>query len=126
MGTRAEVTRLTGVYDAEGTLAGELRYLAAKAFAGKHCALCDVTHGRLGEKAGWKAARERLPVPFAAVHLDERDAAVRAATDGQGACVVAHTADGAVELLLGTTELDACAGDPERFVDAVRDALARR
>lgn len=126
MGERPAVTRLTGVYDADGSVVGELRYVAARTFTGKHCALCDITHGRVREKAAWRAAREQLPVPFEAVHLDERAPDVRAASDGRGACVVAHTQDGGVEVLLDTAELEACAGDPGRFVATVREALNRR
>lgn len=118
------ITRLTGVYDAEGSLAGELRYLAARTFGGHHCALCDITHGRLREKAAWRDARAQLPVPFAAVHLDERSPAVQAATDGHGACVVAEHDDGRIEHLLTTAELEACHGDPDRFVAAVQAKLA--
>ena len=120
-----EVTRLTGVYDAEGSLRGELRYLARTALGGAHCALCDITHGRLREKARWREERARLPVAFEAVHLDERAPEVAAASEGHVPCVVAHTAGGA-ELLLGRDELEACHGDPAAFVDAVERALARR
>ena len=126
MGDAKGGTKLTGVYDADGSVMGELRYVAARTFAGKHCALCDITHGRVREKAAWRQARQQLPVPFEAVHLDERDPDVRAATEGLGACVVVHSADGGTELLLGTAELKACGGDPERFVAAVREALDRR
>jgi hypothetical protein len=119
----APVLRLTGVYDANGSAAGELSYLIGRSLGVRHCALCDITHGRLREKEAWRAARRRLPVPVTAVHLDERDADERAASEGRAPCVLAHTADG-VDVLLGPGELEACAGDPERLVDALIQALS--
>ena len=122
----SDIVRLIGVYDADGTVVGELSYFVRARLGRAHCALCDITHGRVREKAAWRQARQQLPVPFEAVHLDERYPDVRAASPGLGACVVVHPADGGTELLLGTAELEACGGDPERFVAAVREALDRR
>ncbi len=119
------VTRLTGVYHADGSLLGELRYVAGTIFGGTHCSLCDITHGRVREKAQWRAERDRLPVPFTAVHLDERSGDEAAASEGRTPCVLAHTDDG-IELLLGPDELDACEGDPAALVAAIDAALAAR
>ena len=93
------VTRLTGVYHADGSILGELKYVAGTLVGRAHCPLCDITHGRVREKARWRAERERLPVPFTAVHLDERSPAEAAASDGRTPCVLAHT-DAGIELLL--------------------------
>jgi hypothetical protein len=120
------VLRLTGVYHAEGSLLGELRYVVGHAVGRAHCALCDVTHGALREKTAWRAARARLTVPFAAVHLDERTDAERSASEGRTPCVLAHTADGAVEVLLGPGALESCDGDPEALERAIERALAAR
>lgn len=121
----APVTRLTGVYHADGSLMGELRYLAGALVRGAHCSLCDITHGHIREKAEWRLERERLPVPFTAVHLDERDDAERAASEGRTPCVLAHGA-GDVTILLGPDDLDACNGRPAALVDAIVAALAAR
>ena len=119
------VLRLTGVYDAAGSLVGELSYLAGRTFGRRHCALCDITHGRVREKPAWRAERRRLPVPFTAVHLDERAADERAASEGQEPCVLAHTAGG-VYVLVSRDELERCAGDPQLLVDALERALLER
>lgn len=115
------IVAFTGVYDADGTLAGELRYwVGAHVTGSRHCALCEITHGTFREKARWRELAGRLPVPFEAVHLDERSPEVAAATEGMGACVVAERADGSVEVVLGPGELDAMAGDPDRLAEALR------
>lgn len=119
----APVTHLTGVYHAEGNVLGELRYLVGRQLGRTHCALCDVTHGRLREKRSWREAREAIGVPFKAVHLDERTPAEREASEGRTPCVLAHTADG-VQVLLDREALERCDGDPERLVAALRGALS--
>jgi len=122
---RSPVTALTGVYHADGSLLGELRYVAGTIFGGAHCSLCEITHGRLREKSAWRAERDRLPVPFTAVHLDERSPQETAASDGLTPCVLAHTATG-IELLLDAAQLDACDGDPATLVRAIETALTLR
>jgi hypothetical protein len=117
------VDRLTGVYHANGSLRGELAYVVGKVFGRAHCALCDITHGAMRKRPEFVACAARLPVPFDLVHLDERAPDVRAATEGRTPCVVGHTASGLV-VLLGPAELEACAKDPERLVDALHDAAA--
>ena len=119
------MTALTGVYHAEGSLLGELRYVAGTILGGAHCSLCEITHGRLREKASWRAARDRLPVPFTAVHLDERSPQEAAASDGRTPCVLAHTASG-IELLLDAGQLDDCGGDPGALVRAIETTLGAR
>jgi hypothetical protein len=117
--------RLTGVYNARGTLAGELAYAVGKLVGRAHCGLCDVTHGlRLRERADFRTSRARLPAPLELVHLDEQTAEVAAACPAPP-CVVAHTDEGVVQLL-GPREIDACAGSPDAFVAAVNRALAER
>jgi len=117
------ITRLTGVYHADGSLLGELRYVVGSRLGRAHCALCDITHGRVREKPGWRAARDGLGLPFTAVHLDERSPEERAASEGRTPCVLAHDDAGAISVLLGPSELEACGGDPAALVAAIRRAL---
>lgn len=121
----AEALSLTGVYHADGSLLGELRYVIGARLGRAHCSLCDITHGALREKASWRGVRAELPLPFTAVHLDERSADERAASEGRTPCVLVHTEDGP-ELLLGPEQLEACAGDPGRLRTAIGEALTRR
>jgi hypothetical protein len=117
------IRSLIGVYDADGSIRGELAYVVGRALGRRHCALCEITHGRVRESEQWPACREGLPVPFEAVHLDERSAAVRAASDGRAPCVLAQT-DGGLSVLVGAAELEACVGDPRRLVAALEAAAA--
>lgn len=117
------VRMLTGVYHADGGLRGELAYVVGRALGRAHCALCDITHGTVSEKASWSTCRAALPVPFEVVHRNERSAEVHAATEGWTPCVVAHT-DGGVIRLVGPDELEACDGEPASLVAAIERAAA--
>src|SRR6478609_4856955 len=54
------VTRLVGVYDADGGLLGEAAYAWGKARGTRHCALCDITHSPWRRKPAWDAMAAEL------------------------------------------------------------------
>lgn len=118
------VARLVGVYDADGSLRGELAYWVGAGLGRAHCSLCDITHGRVRERTDWKACRAELPVRFDTFHRDDQPTAVRSALGGVLPAVVAETAAGVV-LLLGPDELAACDGSTSRLTAAIEDAVAR-
>jgi hypothetical protein len=117
-----EITRLVGVYDADGSLLGELSYFLRARVRRAHCALCAITHGRVRERPAWRASRDRLPVPFVMFHRDDQPADIRRERDGASPAVIAETSSGDLIVLLGREELEGCAGSPDRLVDAVEAA----
>ncbi len=123
------VLALTGVYDADGTIAGEVRYVVMHLLGRAECVLCDITHGPLRRKAAFDELRGRLGIPFETVHRDEQTPQVAAATAGALPCVVALVDDGADathhEILVDTATLRACAGDVNRFEPLLRAAIER-
>jgi hypothetical protein len=119
------IQRLVGVYDADGTLRGELTYFVGARLGRAHCALCDITHGLVRAKPDWQRCKEGLPVPFDTYHRDDQPAAVRAATGDTAPVVVAETGDGVVTLLDGA-DLDACGGSIDAMVTAIEQAAEAR
>lgn len=117
----AQIIRLHGVYDADATMRGEVAYWIGARLGRRHCSLCDITHGALREKSEWRECRLGLPVPFDMHHRDDQPDAVRAAAAGVVPVVVAET-DVGILRLLGPTDLDACAGSPERLMAAIEQA----
>lgn len=113
---------LTGIYQADGSLAGELRYVLGRLMGTAHCALCDITHGSVREKKAFIACRQGLPVPLKNVHLDERGPELRAFTEGKTPCVVAHTDQG-LRLLMDAELLEACAASVDRFEEALQEQM---
>jgi hypothetical protein len=117
------ITRLVGVYDADGTLRGELAYWIGARLGRTHCSLCEITHGLVRPKAEWETCREGLPVRFDTYHRDDQPDAVRAATANVHPIVVAETDTGIVALL-GPGELERCAGSVDRMTQAIGEAMA--
>jgi hypothetical protein len=115
---RESVRRLIGVYDADGTLRGELTYWIGKRLGRAHCALCDITHGSVRERSDWRQCRAALSVPFDTYHRDDQPNDVRVATGDRTPAVLAETG-GALVVLLGPEDLEVCSGSPQRLVDAV-------
>jgi hypothetical protein len=116
---------LVGVYNANGTLGGELAYFIGARFGGSHCALCDITHGLVRERPGWKACRAQLRAPFDTYHLNDQPEDVRAAYGGAAPVVLAETDDETV-VLLGPRELATCAGSVKRLLSVIDVAVGAR
>jgi hypothetical protein len=115
------IDRLVGVYDADGTLLGELAYVVGHLLGRRSCALCDITHGRVKRKPEFDEAAASLGVPFELLHRDERSPALTALTDGALPCVVAE-GDGDPLVLVDRVTLAACGEDPVALVAAIRSA----
>ena len=121
----AAVSELIGIYNADGGLRGELRYLLGRWRGTTHCSLCDVTHGQLREREAFRAFRISLPVPFTLLHRNELSTELRTATGAKSPCVLARTGDQLAEIL-DARALEACAGDIDMFDDALHAAMAER
>jgi len=117
------VRRLIGVYDADGTVLGELSYAVGRVLGQTHCSLCDITHGAFRGRPEWKASRSSLGVPFDTYHRNDQPDAVRKATGGTTPVVVAEMTSGEILGLLGEAELAACGASPPRLMTAITDAL---
>ncbi len=112
-------TRLIGVYDANGSIPGEIAYWVGARLGSRHCALCEITHGTFREKAEWRECRSHLPVPFEELHLDEVSAEVMPLVEGKAPCVVAESPDGSLAIVIDRDQLERCDGEPERLARLV-------
>jgi hypothetical protein len=117
------IVRYTGVYNADGGLLGEARYVIGHLLGTAECALCDITHSPIRRKPEWDRMVARLGVPVAVLHRNERDAALTAASGGVALPVVlAHTDDGATHVALSAAQLAALDGSVAAFERALRAA----
>ncbi len=105
-----------GIYDADGGLSGELRYVAGKLLGRGKCALCDITHGwnPMGSKS-WKQARSVSDVDLELVHRNEASAEQLAATTGLPA-IVRHR-DGHWSEIATASELAQYVGAPDALLE---------
>ena len=108
--------RYLGIYDADGGLTGELRYVIGHLLGTAECALCDITHSAVRRKPAWGRMVATLGVPFDLRHRNELTESERIATATMGLPVVAaELADGRLVRVLDAAALDACGGDPDRL-----------
>ena len=107
-------TRFAGIYNADGTLLGEVTYLVRKYSGRGHCELCDITHGTLRRKPEWDRACARSGLEIELLHRDEATGDQILAA-GPLPAVIADDGTG-WRLVAGPTELAACNGDPDRLV----------
>jgi hypothetical protein len=113
---------LVGVYHADGGLVGEARYVIGHLLGTAHCALCDITHSPLRRKPAWDAMVARLGVPVRLVHRNERTPDEAAVSGESTPCVLARTAAGSLQVLLGPDDLE-LGGSVEAFESALRSRL---
>jgi hypothetical protein len=118
-----KIVRLIGVYDANGTLRGEIAYWIGARLGRRHCSLCEVTHGLFTVKEEWKRCRDGLPVAFDTFHRDDQPEVVRAATGDRAPVVLAET-DGGLVVLLEGTQIESAGGDPQHLMQEIDDRVA--
>jgi hypothetical protein len=117
------IVRYTGIYNADGGLVGEVRYVVGHLLGTTECALCDITHSPVRRKPEWDRFVARLGIPFIVLHRNEVDDALTAAVHGETLpVVVAHRADGSITSVLSAAELTALDGS----VEGLERALAAR
>ncbi len=112
------VSEIIGVYDADGSLRGELAYALGILRGKPHCALCDMTHSGVRRRKGFAELGARLGVPFSLIHRDERSPDVLAFTAERTPLVIGRTDDGLVDLLVAED-----LAHIETSADALFDAL---
>jgi hypothetical protein len=66
------MTRIIGIYNADGSILGELKFAVNKVTGKSNCGLCDLTHGwnPLG-KSSWKRASSSSHVEIELLHRNE-------------------------------------------------------
>ena len=84
---------------------------------GRHCGLCDITHGIVREKSAFRDLTCSLSMPVDVWHRNEQTPEVARFTAGITPCVVGRSGAELV-VLLDAVELEAMDGDVDRFARA--------
>ncbi len=113
--------KLVGIYNAKGSLIGELQYFWGKIRGTAHCALCDITHGKLKEKPSFKECKQNLEIPFELLHLDELDSELEAFADN-APCVVGLNENG-YSIILNDEELEKCKSNVDDFSNLLNSKI---
>ena len=98
------------IYDADGSVLGELQYLRDKCLGRAECALCDLSHG--WNPMGRSAWRQRKGITDSInwVHRDELPQHIATYVTGHLPCVVMASGN-TIEIVVNRSALKGCEGD---------------
>ena len=108
------MAHFVGIYNADGTILGEITYVAKKLAGRGSCALCDITHGWTGRRRDFDATCNSAGIEWTLLHRDEVDAEQLAAAGDLPAVIARHGEQWI--LVLGPKQLDECNGNPAALV----------
>ena len=117
------VDKVIGIYNARGSITGELAFLFGRLTGRTECVLCDITHGTFKKKSAFSSAKQTLGVPFEILHLDELDTTLCSFKES-APCVVAIRGS-KCSMLLSKAELALCDSEVERFFDSLKAKLGK-
>jgi hypothetical protein len=121
------VIRIIGIYNARGTLRGEITYLLRRTFANEHCALCDITHGKMRRRPEWdncsRAFEGECGISVDLLHLDQAPSDLLDRADFHAPAMYFQKSDGSFILALGPAELEACNHSPEDLFTMINQKL---
>ena len=118
----SNLNQIIGIYQADGGVLGELKYISGKIFGMAHCALCDITHGRTGKKDAWKECESNLGIPIKFVHLNEREPELEEYTKSITPCIVGKTNKDYI-LLVNSEQLEKCKGNVKELESLLLDSM---
>ena len=114
------IIRYTGIYNADGGVWGETRYVIGHMLGTAACSLCDITHSPVRRKPEWDAMVRRLGVPLEVRHRNEiTRAEIKHVARTGLPIVIAHHDDGRISTALRNRELEAVSGSVSAFEAAL-------
>ena len=122
MASESTFYAIYAIYDADGSLLGEVRYLRDKCLGKAECALCDLSHGwnPLG-RPNWRR-RKGVAASLNWLHRDELPHHIADQVGGQLPCV-ALDRNGEVEIVISREALRGCEGDFSVFEHLLEQAV---
>ena len=112
------------VYDADGSLLGELSYLWKKTFHSFTCSMCDITHNYISTKKKWKTAVQNCKYDISTYHLNDQPTLIKETTLNNTPCVV-KVEDGSSSILISNDELKTIDGNVDSFFSLVDKKMTR-
>ena len=110
--------RYVGIYNADGTVFGELRYVVGKLRGTTSCSLCDITHGKVRPRKDFFAACAEAAIEIELLHRNEATSEHLAAAGDLPALIV--EVEGAWQCVLNASDLEECAGSPAQLISRLQ------
>jgi hypothetical protein len=107
------------IYNAEGSLMGEINYLWKKYTSNFKCSLCDITHKIFFEKLEWKQYVQKVNFRLKTIHLDEQTTDLKRFSKNKTPCVIVENKN-SFSVLITDEELGKMNGDVTTFFEVLR------
>ena len=117
-----EKVKIYCIYNAEGSIFGELKYLYNKFIRDIKCSMCDITHNILSKKREWKKRCMVSPLKIECLHLDELPKDIENLVEGNTPCVVVKTSS-TNEIIIDDKELIAMKGNVDSFFNHIHKII---
>ena len=118
-----QVVRLHGVYDASGTILGDVSYFLRRALFNQHCALCDITHSTFTRRRSWDVCVEGLGIEFQLHHRNDAPSSVTDATGYAVPRAICGTENGTFTFFVNSEGLTGCKNSPELLMQLIISSL---
>ena len=112
------------IYNANGSVTGEIIYFLKKYFYGLRCSMCEITHNFISEKKDWKTRLSKTKINLKTVHLDEQNKDLYKFSYGNTPCVVSESEKG-FKFIFSNTDLNNFEGDVELFFKSLENKIKR-
>lgn len=110
----SELQKIYCIYNAEGSLRGELEYIYNKYVNNIKCSMCDITHGTISLKRKWKEKCSTFEIKIECLHLDELPNDIKKLVKDKTPCVVGQI-NSAKTILMHDNELIKMSGNVDSF-----------
>ena len=109
-----DTVKIYCIYNAEGSIFGEIRYLYNKYIKDIKCSMCDITHNSFSEKSEWGKKCIEFPFKIECLHLDELPIEIKDIVKDNAPCVVTQKRS-VNEIIINNKELTSMNGDVDSF-----------
>ena len=110
----SELQKIYCIYNAEGSLRGELEYIYNKYVNNIKCSMCDITNGTISPKRKWKEKCSTFEIKIECLHLDELPNDIKKLVKDKTPCVVGQI-NSAKTILMQDNELIKMNGNVDSF-----------
>tara|TARA_B100000965_G_C19487640_1_gene711513 strand:- start:502 stop:873 length:372 start_codon:yes stop_codon:yes gene_type:complete len=117
-----QIQKIYCIYNAEGTLKGELKYIYDKYINNIKCSMCEITHSAISPKKKWKVKCATYKIKIECLHLDELPKNIKGLVSNKAPCVVGQMNSG-IKILIHDKELIKMNGDIDSFFHSLDNKI---
>tara|TARA_B100001057_G_scaffold425961_1_gene449754 strand:+ start:406 stop:771 length:366 start_codon:yes stop_codon:yes gene_type:complete len=120
----SDIKKIYCIYNANGSIKGELKYLYEKYFKNINCSMCDITHNTFMQKKSWKDKCLKSSLKIECLHLDELPNDIKVLVNDKTPCVVVQERS-INKIIINNKELVGMDGDVDSFFSHL-DKIVKR